>query len=293
MSDESTTVTNRKSLPELRPEEEFLLVIYAKNGTALGSRHLLGAGPVRVGRMSNNDIVLEDEAVSRRHARIEKRAAGWVVMDVGSRNGTLVNDHEISGVTNLQHGDLLQIGQTIFKLLGGHHAERAFFEEVYLLTITDNLTKLHNRRRFDEVLEHEFWRARRHGRPLGLLMFDIDRFKRINDEYSHLMGDAVLREVAQAACARVRRDDTMARYGGDEFVLLMPETTAANVRSVGEQLRAAIAAHVIESRGERMSVTVSVGCAELEGADLAATDLVARADQRLHEAKRAGRNCVR
>ena len=169
----------------------------------------------------------------------------------------------------------------------------SFFEEIYLLTITDTLTKLHNRRHFDEVLEHEVWRARRHGRPLGLLVFDIDRFKCVNDEYSHLVGDAVLREVAGLARARVRREDTIARYGGEEFVVLMPETRVGNVRAVGEQLRASIASHMIEYRGASLSVTVSVGCAELEDGDFAATDLVARADQRLYNAKHAGRNRVR
>ena len=292
MTDQDTTVTDLRNLPENEPAGEFLLVIYAEKKAALGSRHILGGGPVRVGRMSDNDIVLDDGAVSRRHARIEKRADGWVVMDVGSRNGSLINDREVSGVAPLRQGDHLQIGRTIFKLLGGN-AESAFFEEIYLLTITDNLTKLHNRRHFDEVLEREVWRARRHGRPLGLLMFDIDRFKRVNDDYSHLMGDAVLREVAQIARARIRRDDSIARYGGEEFVVLMPETSLQNVLSVAEQLRAAIASHVIVYRDARLSVTVSIGCAELRDSDLAPTDFIARADEKLHDAKLAGRNCIR
>jgi diguanylate cyclase (GGDEF)-like protein len=243
--------------------------------------------------MSDNDIVLDDEAVSRRHARIERRAKGWAVMDVGSRNGTFVNDREISEVAALRQGDYVQIGRTIFKLMGGKQAEADFFEEIYLLTITDNLTKVHNRRHFDAVLEREFRRARRHGRPLGLLLFDIDWFKRINDDYSHLLGDTVLREIAQLARARVRSDDTIARYGGEEFVVLMPETALRSVRLVADQLRAAIAAHTIEYRGAQLSVTVSVGCAELSDSDSSAADLVLRADENLHEAKRAGRNRVR
>jgi len=237
MTEEDTTVTNLKNLPAEHSADPFLLVIYAERSAVLGLRHVLGSGPVRVGRMSDNDIVLDDEAVSRRHARIERRADGWVVMDVGSRNGTLVNDRDISGVATLRHGDNLQIGRTIFKLFGGNLAEAAFFEEIYQLTITDNLTKVDNRRHFDEVLEREVWRARRHRRPLSLLMFDIDWFKRINDDHSHLMGDAVLRELAQFARSRIRRDDTIARYGGEEFVVLMPETALNNALFVAEELR--------------------------------------------------------
>jgi diguanylate cyclase (GGDEF)-like protein len=293
MNEDDTTVTKLKNLPAEHAADQFLVVIYADKSAALGSRHVLGSGPVRVGRMSDNDIVLDDDAVSRRHARLEKRADGWAVMDVGSRNGTLVNEREVSGVMMLRPGDHLQIGRTIFKLLGGNRAEAEFFEEIYRLRITDNLTKVVNRRRFDEVLEGEVLRARRHERPLSLLMFDIDWFKRVNDDHGHLMGDTVLREVAQFAQTRVRRDDTIARYGGEEFVVLMPETALKNAQLVAEQLRAGIAGHAMEYRGVRLSVSVSVGCAELRESDFAPTDLVRRADEKLYEAKNAGRNCVR
>ena len=293
MAEQDTTVTDARILVDQQPEGEFLLVIHAKDKAAQGSRYLLGNRPVRVGRMSDSDIVLDDDAVSRRHARIERRDDRWVVMDVGSRNGTLVNDREISGIAGLAHGDRLQIGSTIFKLLGGHEAESAFFEEIYQLVITDNLTQVHNRRRFDDVILQEFSRARRFRRRLGLLMIDIDYFKRVNDDYGHLVGDAVLREVAQLIRGRVRREDMVARYGGEEFVVLMPETGLASVKVVAEQVCAAIATHVVDYRDTRISVTASAGCAELCGDDATASDLIRRADERLYEAKHAGRNRVR
>jgi two-component system cell cycle response regulator len=292
VTERDTTVTDAKAPSPGPAGEEFLVVIYAKDKASLGSQRMLGTSPVRVGRMSDNEIVLDDDSVSRRHARIEKREDGWVVMDVGSRNGTLVNDREISGVAKLAHGDRLQIGFTIFKYLSGNDAESAFFEEIYQLTITDNLTQVHNRRHFDDVIEREFSRARRFGRPLSLLMLDIDSFKRINDGYGHLVGDAVLRDIARLVQMRVRRDDTVARYGGEEFVVLMPETTLSNAMPVATKLRAEIAAHVITYRDVRFSVTVSIGCAEFVDGDVAPSDLVLRADKKLYAAKDAGRNCV-
>jgi diguanylate cyclase (GGDEF)-like protein len=293
VSDQDSTLTDAgKAFPDLSGGE-FLVVIYAKDKGALGSRQALRSGPVRIGRMSDNDVVLDEDAVSRRHARLEKRDDGWSVMDVGSRNGTLVNNREIGGVAKLAHGDRLQIGSTIFKYFGGRDAESSFFEEIYLLTIMDNLTQVSNRRHFDDVAEREFSRARRFNRSLALLMVDVDFFKRINDNFGHLVGDAVLREVAQVLRARVRRDDTVARYGGEEFVVLLPETTQANAMSLARTLCSEVAGRVIVYRGARIPVTVSVGCADVDAGDLAVSDLILRADQRLYAAKDAGRNCVR
>jgi two-component system cell cycle response regulator len=292
VTDEDSTVTDARPISPDPSRDEFLVVIYAKDKSAQGRRQMLRASPVRVGRMSDNEIVLDDDAVSRRHARLEKRESGWAVMDVGSRNGTLVNDREISGVAKLAHGDRLKIGYTIFKYLSGQDAESAFFEEIYQLTITDNLTQVHNRRHFDDAIEREVSRARRFKRRLSLLMLDIDYFKRVNDDYGHLVGDAALREIAQLVQNRVRRDDTVARYGGEEFVVLMPETPLASATSVARALREEVARRVIEYRDVRFSVTVSIGCAELLPSDMTPTDLVLRVDSKLFAAKHAGRNCV-
>jgi diguanylate cyclase (GGDEF)-like protein len=243
--------------------------------------------------MSENEIVLDDDAVSRHHARFERHGDVWVVMDVGSRNGTVVNNREITGVVKLTHGDRVQIGSTIYKYLSGSDTESAFYEEIYQLTITDNLTQVHNRRHFDDEIEREFSRARRFRRTFSVLLLDIDHFKHVNDRYGHLVGDAVLREVAQSVRRRVRRDDCVARYGGEELVILMPETSLVSARSLADDLRAGIAAHVVTYRDARFSVTVSIGCAEFSDGDTGPADLVGRADQKLYAAKHAGRNCVR
>jgi diguanylate cyclase (GGDEF)-like protein len=289
--DQQTTVTDAGRALPAPSGEASLVVIYATDKRAQGRRKLLGPGPVRVGRMADNDIVLDDDTVSRRHARLEKRGDVWVVMDAGSRNGTLVNDREITDVVTLARGDRVQIGSTVFKYLSGRDAETDFYEEIYQLTITDNLTQVRNRRYLEDELEREVSRARRFERPMSVLLLDIDFFKRVNDDHGHLVGDAVLRDVAQIARRRVRHYDTVARYGGEEFAVLMPETSLTDAARVARDLGEAITQSVVEYRGVRVSVTVSIGCAEMCAGDDAAS-VLGRADERLYAAKRAGRNRV-
>ncbi len=151
---------------------------------------------------------------------------------------------------------------------------------------------MNNRRHFDETLEREYLRARRHRRPLSLLVLDIDHFKKINDQYGHLAGDHVLRELAGLVQGRVRRDETVARYGGEEFVVLLPETTLEGAVSLAENLRARIAAHSFVFQNTNIPVTVSIGCSEAIEADSTAPDLFRRADELLYQAKKGGRNRV-
>jgi len=160
----------------------------------------------------------------------------------------------------------------------------------------DGLTELANRRRFDEVYELEWQRARRAKRPLSLALLDIDAFKQYNDRYGHPAGDRALRAVARLAAAAMRRPaDLAARYGGEELVLLLPETGAEEARQVVSQLREAVAALTIphEASSVATMLTASVGGATSAPDSLeAAPDLFEAADTQLYRAKQAGRNCV-
>jgi len=291
--DQETVITEvGKRPPPASPGNDSLVVIYAKDEGLRGKRFKLEKSPLTIGRIQDSDIVLDDDAVSRRHAQIEQRESAWFVVDVGSRNGTLHNEAELQREAPLGHGDRIKVGSTIFKYLTGADAESAYFEEVFKLTITDGLTQVNNRRHFDETLEREYLRARRHRRPLSLLVLDIDHFKKINDQYGHLAGDHVLRELAGLVQGRVRRDETVARYGGEEFVVLLPETTLEGAVSLAENLRARIAAHSFVFQNTNIPVTVSIGCSEAIEADTTAPDLFRRADELLYQAKKGGRNRV-
>jgi len=180
--------------------------------------------------------------------------------------------------------------------VSARRAQNQFFalaEELERTGRTDPLTALPNRRCFEDTLSAEIARAGRTGAALSLAIVDLDFFKRINDTFGHPTGDEVLRAVAATARATVRGHDMLARIGGEEFAIVMPETNAAEAKSASNRVRTAIAGDpILLQSGERVSVTASAGAAALKPGE-SATDLLARADAALYEAKNAGRNTVR
>lgn len=162
------------------------------------------------------------------------------------------------------------------------------------LATTDDLTGLHNRRRFLETLSAEFERSRRYANPPVLAMFDVDHFKAINDTHGHAFGDQVLKQIAEAVHHSARATDTVARYGGDEFLLLMPNTAVPEALSVVERIRRHVAQVPLTDSGQTVQVTLSAGVAEADPAAGEAThDLLRKADEALRAAKAAGRDCTK
>ena len=161
---------------------------------------------------------------------------------------------------------------------------------LYEESIVDGLTGLYQRKYFELRLEEELKRSKRYKHPLNLVMIDIDYFKRVNDEHGHLMGDAVLKEVASVFKKSIRLEDVVARYGGEEFVLIMPHTSVENMRKTGERLRAEI--EEMEISGIRITISVGIGHFDGKEMDFNHRDLINRADRALYLAKKRGRNRV-
>ncbi len=266
-----------------------LVIIY---GGELGRRIPLGNEPVECGRSPNVAIPIEDDAASRKHARIRRYGDTFVVTDLGSTNGTYVNDiivHE----RPLVAGDQIKIGRTIFKFIQGSDIELLYHEQIYRVMTYDGLTQVCNRRKFDQTLEGEINRAKRYTRLLSLILFDIDHFKRVNDAHGHVAGDAVLRQVATVVAGNVRREDMVARTGGEEFAVLAPEVPIANAIALAEKLRMMIEMTPCHFEGNEIPVTASFGVAGFSGEpDMLAENLYGVADGRLYIAKNAGRNRV-
>ncbi len=169
-------------------------------------------------------------------------------------------------------------------------SERKRFEELlYRQSITDPLTNIYNRRFFMQMLEQEIERVKRNRKPFSIIMFDLDHFKRINDRFGHAGGDTVLKNVANTVKRRARKTDYFARWGGEEFIILLPETSLNNAVDLAEELRKQISSIELEQIGD---VTASFGVTEYRDTDTIDTVLL-RADNMLYEAKRAGRNCVK
>jgi len=165
--------------------------------------------------------------------------------------------------------------------------------ELYLAATTDHLTGVHNRAYLMEALTREFTNSRRYQTPLSCLIFDIDHFKSFNDRYGHLVGDHILRETAQMIAGQIRNGDILARYGGDEFVAMLPDTTAEKAALLAENVRDAVEQARYNHQGMALSVTTSLGVTDCQiGNAQTEDDILKQADDALYAAKRAGRNRV-
>lgn len=275
------------------PKGACLVVVY---GLQIGRRIELSGTPLVIGRSPRSDLQIDEESVSRQHVRIEPDpksgdGVGWQIVDLDSTNGTYVNDLPVR-VATLQNGDQIQVGRSILRFLAGNSIERAYHEEIYKLMSMDGLTQLRNRRAFDEALADEITRARRFGRPLAVCMVDADKFKSINDQFGHLAGDAVLRQLGGILRNNIRKNDIAGRLGGEEFGLLLPEVDRLGGLVVAEKLRRMAELHRFEFDRTVIPVTLSIGVAELAATDAEPAELVRRADECLYRAKNSGRNRV-
>jgi two-component system cell cycle response regulator len=266
-----------------------LVVIY---GLDLGRKYDLAKSETVVGRASKADICVDQESVSRNHACITNTKKGVRIRDLGSTNGTFVNDGLVEGEQELRNGDLVKIGRTIFKFIAGGNVEAAYHDEIYRMKTMDGLTQVQNRRYFDEQLDREFSRSRRYERVLSLVMLDIDHFKHINDSHGHLAGDAVLKQLASTVKVKIRHEDVFARYGGEEFGIILPEIDLKGARQFAEKVRRLVEQQQFTFEKHKIPVTVSLGVALLKTEHRAAADLVNAADEKLYEAKTSGRNRV-
>jgi diguanylate cyclase (GGDEF)-like protein len=165
-------------------------------------------------------------------------------------------------------------------------------EELERLATTDGMTGIYNRRHFLTLADREWARARRYGRPISFLMIDIDYFKSINDDFGHQVGDEMIVHLANLARDCKRECDVLARIGGEEFALLLPETDLPQAQVVAERLRSEVAAKSLVVASRSIPATVSIGVATLVAAMSDISDLMKAADQALYDAKHAGRNRV-
>jgi diguanylate cyclase (GGDEF)-like protein len=276
----------------VRPDT-YLVQIYPP-GPTLGQRYRLGAEHAVVGRRPDVDILSFDPSVSGAHARVECRPDGsYLVTDLGSTNGTFVNEVRIQSAV-IRDADYLRVGNSVYRVLAGGDPETAYRDEIARLSGTDPLTGLPNRSALEEVLDREVGRAGREGRPVAVILLDVDGLKALNDRLGVAAGDHLLRGVAVRAREALRGGDLLARSGGDDFVAVLAGAGEEPAVRVAERVRRAVAGLPFRVDGEDHQVTVSAGIGVMgPGEQLTPAELLRRADERLDEAKRAGRNCIR
>ncbi len=274
---------------DFRRDRYILLEIYGRN---IGKRLDIEKEGIVIGRAEDADIPLDDQSVSRKHARITKQGKDFLVTDLGSTNGTYLNDVRLEGPSVLRNGDRIRLGTTIFKFIWSDDIEAEYLDQLYQYTIRDGLTGLYNKKNLLETLENEFQRCKRYNRQLTLMMMDLDHFKKINDTYGHLVGDRVLVAVAEVLKNYFRTADFIARFGGEEFCVILPETPLPSAHLTAEQIHITVSNIKISDNGREIGDTISIGNAAFDPAMASSLLLIEEADRKLYLAKQGGRNRV-
>jgi two-component system cell cycle response regulator len=272
-------------------ELPYLIVL---GGTSAGEMFRIDAGTTLIGRGESAHVRIVDEDVSREHAQLVVQGGRAFIQDLGSKNGTFLNGIPIAGRRVLRDGDKVAVGSTtVLKFTYHDRIEEELQQRLYERARRDTLTGLFNRKYFDEQLRREFAYARRHARPLTLILFDVDHFKKVNDSYGHLTGDLALTGLANRIRPVLRDEDLFARYGGEEFVLLCRSTDVEQATLAAERLREAMSTAPFRLGEYSLRITMSAGVAMFPDAGIGSPEaLIAAADQALYCAKHGGRNQV-
>jgi two-component system cell cycle response regulator len=268
-------------------------VLVETTGVFAGRPHSIPREGATIGRSVECTIRVDHESLSRVHARVARLGRDYLLEDMGSLNGCFVGDHRVARVA-LQDGDRLRLGSSVdlrFHLVC--EEEQCAIVRLYEAGLRDPLTGLANRKQLEETLRAELSFARRHGTDLALVMADVDRFKGVNDTYGHLVGDMVLRHITQVFAATVRTEDVVARFGGEEFVIVARSTSLHSGQQLAERLRRALENNPLTVRGDTLRLTASFGVSSLSSTpDPTPAALLDSADARMYEAKEMGRNRV-
>lgn len=300
--EEPDVTTQYSSMPSVRlgrGDEDWALIRYI--GEPIGEVILLRGPEIRLGRSTANEVCLPEPEVSRHHASLALQAddakPAIHITDLGSTNGTFVNGRRLdpaSGPIPLNNGDVLRVGAHAFKLKRLDGMERHYHETMLTQTSTDALTGVSNRSAVLNFLEKHTDLARRYRRPLSVALCDLDHFKDINDQHGHATGDHVLRTFGALALRRLRGSDLTGRIGGEEFLIVLPETQLREAFNVAEGLRKALMEEPFTSLkdGSPLTITCCFGIAHLLDRDPDGGSVLARADAALYRAKALGRNRV-
>ncbi|MFO0557670.1 MAG: GGDEF domain-containing protein [Polyangiales bacterium] len=295
MTDDALESTLRSEATPSHAQAERRAVLTLLTGPRTGATVPIPPGEFTVGRGDGSQFVIDDELLSRQHARLVTVLDRHFIEDLGSTNGTFVNGDKVTSLVPLADGAMIHLGpKTIVRFSLRDTAEVAAVQRVYEATVRDALTGLYNRLYLDERLASEFSFARRHKTALSVIFIDADHFKRVNDSFGHPAGDAVLRAIGGYLKRAMRVEDLVARFGGEEFVIVLRGVEREGVLIAAERVRAGIEALWIEHDGRDLAVTASIGVATLSATrDYASVEaLLTAADDALYRAKELGRNRV-
>ena len=294
------TICDRSANPpgnEPRPAASaIMLVIIAGNEADFGKHFILEKEQVLVGRESGNDIVIHDGRISKVHCVLSiAKGAGTgeriAIRDLETTNGTYVNGKSITQA-ELRAGDKFQIGDTVLQLSYNDDIEKEFHRKLFDFAVRDALTGMYNKRFVLNEMENLMRIARRNGRIFCIIMVDIDDFKQINDRFGHPSGDEYLKQLAGLIRDSLRDQDIAGRIGGEEFLVILPETTIDGAFQLAVRIRKNVEEFVLYPQDKRIRTTISAGVCQFESRIADVPEFLDMADQALYEAKKAEKNKV-
>jgi two-component system cell cycle response regulator len=279
--------------PITQPARRDRAMLLRMDGVGAGQVVSITTPPFSIGRHATNRLPIDDDSISRFHARFVCEDGEYYVEDLGSRNGTFIQGKRVTRAV-IKDDDWVQLGARVaFRFTLTDSRQEGLLRKLYESSTRDALTGSYNRRHFEDRLRAEIAFAVRHATDCGLILLDLDHFKHVNDTYGHPAGDEVLRHLGAIATRMLRTEDVFARFGGEEFVVLLRGASTRGAGRLAERLRDSLMANHAVYEGQPIPMTLSAGCAALSCCKAPTPEeVVAVADRRLYAAKQGGRNRV-
>jgi diguanylate cyclase (GGDEF)-like protein len=304
-TDEMTVVDESKAPSPVKKGSHYLTVMLTIVGGSeadFGKTFTFSENAIRIGRDKSSHVRLDDRKVSKRHCEISVIKTGDLeqigIKDLRSTNGTYVNS-ELVRQRIMANGDKITVGETVIRFNYHDAIDEEYHSKLFNFAATDALTGLYNRRYILNELDRQHKIAKRNRRPYSIAILDIDDFKQVNDTYGHQAGDEYLRQVAFTINHTLREQDNCGRLGGEEFLVILPETDLEGAAHLANRIRERIEDAAVMYGGQSITSTVSAGVSQAhfstaptkeqtEGIDT----LIQRADKALYDAKNSGKNKV-
>ena len=302
-TDELTTldITRRKhrmnSGQGALDESEFVISFTVIHGSEVdfGKHFLFSQSPILIGREKTNALCLEDDKVSKVHSEVNiirnQELEQVVIKDLDSTNGTFVNGEPVRQAV-LKSGDKIELGDSVLRFHYKDEIEEEYHSKLFTFAATDSLTGLYNRRYIVNELENQSKIARRNERIFSLIIIDIDNFKHINDIFGHLAGDDYLKKMAFVLNRSLREQDICGRIGGEEFLIILPETDLEGALNLANRIREQIEKTELIHQGRVVKTTVSAGISQFGLHASKSRELFNMADMALQIAKKTGKNTI-
>jgi diguanylate cyclase (GGDEF)-like protein len=256
-------------------------------------RHVMCDRPITIGRDERADLTLSDGSISRAHCMVERADGGYMLVDLGSTNGTTLNGERVEDRVALQPGDKIFIGASVIRFAYSDQLDHQFHSRLEEMVSIDPLTGMSSKRQYDATYRAMLERALAEDTALVVMVMDMDGLKLINDTYGHEMGGFVIAEVAGLIRAVLEEHGYLCRFGGDEFVGCFAGLEKTRAVALAEQVRDRVAHHTFVHNGARVEPTISIGVAHYPTDVADPNQLFSHADQAMYEAKRHGKNQVK